>query len=111
MDCMLKRDLFYSFGSVFGLLSCVLKVIELLGKEGLANHAIIAIFILLTTFVIIVIGWFFIVMNKVTIDSLTNANKTIQENMNQLIQSQNQHIKNQEDRFQRPSIQSSSDNN
>ena len=108
---MRKRDYFYGSGSIFGILSCLLRLIELLGKNGLETYAIIAIFMLLTVFVITFIGWFVLYMNKTTIDSLKDTNKTIQEQLNQLIQSQNQHIKNQDDRFQRPEIQSSSNNN
>ena len=108
---MRKRDYFYSSGSLFGILSCVLKLIELLGKEGLATYVVIAIFMLLTVFFITFIGWVVLHINKTTIDSLKDTNKTIEEQLNQLIQSQNQHIKNQNDRFQKPEFQSSANNN
>lgn len=109
MDYMRRRDYFYGSGSFFGILSCIVKFIELLNGE-LATYAIIAVFILLTVFVIAFIGWCVLHINKTTIDSLKDTNKTIQEQLNQLIQSQNQHIINQENRFKTPIIESSSSN-
>ena len=110
MDYMNKKDWFYSSGSVFGILSCVLKFIEMLGKDGLATYAIVAIFVLLTTFLIVVLGYFFMYINKEAMNSLKDTNKTIQEQLSQLIQSQSKHIEKQEERFQKPEIQSSANN-
>ena len=52
-------------------------------------------------------GFFIFIIIFWSIDSLKDANKAIQEQYNQLIQ---QHIKKQDSRFQKPKIQSSSNN-
>lgn len=105
-----KKDVLFGSGSFLALLSFIANLLNILGRPNIETYVIVAIFILLSAIIIFGFVYFGTWLNRYSINALKETNKTIQEQLNRLIDSQNNHIQKQDERFKRPEINSSSSN-
>lgn len=108
---MRKREVFFGGGSVVGILSFIVHLLDILNQPEISNIVTIAIFILITALIIIGFSILFVWLYNDSIKSLKNTNKTIQDQLNKLIQSQNNHMETQDERFKKMSATNDTSSN